>query len=168
MSAEDQVGPYHAKQAHGQEAADTVAAVLKHAQERDKAAKAKTVPKKQPKWMLPLGINLAVFAVYLLIAPPSWVTVSPLEGQAPEDAIESMRLAMYLQSQRIEQYRIDNGVYPDSLDQLQSSVVRGVEYIRAGNSYQMIGTVGGEQIVYDSSQSASEFVGGATQRLSGS
>jgi hypothetical protein len=34
--------------------------------------------KAQPKWALPLGINRGVFAVYLLIAPPTWVVMKPL------------------------------------------------------------------------------------------
>ena len=72
MSGEEEVRPYHARS--GSETADTLAEVLEHAAARDEAAKAREAPKRQPKWMLPLGINLALFAVYLLIAPPACVT----------------------------------------------------------------------------------------------
>ena len=56
-------------------------------------------PKKQPKWMLPLGINLGVSAVCLLIAPPAWIIVIPLESLPLEEQTEDMCLAVYLQAQ---------------------------------------------------------------------
>src|SRR5688572_21172287 len=81
--------PFHAKEVStGQEAADTVAAVLKHAQARDEAAKKRQAPKAQPIWMLPLGLTLAVLATFLLIAPPPWVVVNPIAAQEPAQQIE--------------------------------------------------------------------------------
>ena len=97
MSERDQVTPYHAKDvATGQEAADAVADVLKHAAEREEAAHKKTAPKKQPKWMLPVGINLGVLAVYFWIAPPNWVQVNPIQPPPAEERVESLRRAMYV------------------------------------------------------------------------
>lgn len=63
MSSEGQLRPYQAKTASGQEAADALSADLEHAAARDVAQRKKADQKKQPKWMLPLGINLCVFAV---------------------------------------------------------------------------------------------------------
>jgi len=165
MSSEDKVRPYHAK-ASGQEAADAVHAVLQHAADRDQAAHQTTGPKKQPKWMLPLGINLGVFAVYLLIAPPAWVVVSPLEAPPVEEQLEDLRLAMYMQAQRVESYRQQNGRLPTELVEA-GSPVPGVEYNVIGiGRYQLVATVGGEALIYDSSDSAAEWVGeGATRKL---
>lgn len=168
MSSEDQVRPYHAKdEARGQEAADAVAAVMKHAAERDKAAHAKPKPKKQPRWMLPLGINLAVLAVYLLIAPPRWVVVNPIEAPDPAHQVQDLRLAMYMQIQRVEAYRLQHGELPQALEDA-GSTVPGVEYLRQGSSqYQLVGTAGDQAVVYDSTESAADFVGGLAQRLRG-
>lgn len=170
MSSEDQdqVRPFHAKkEASGQEAADAVAAVLKHAAQHEAAAQEKTRPKKQPKWMLPLGINLAIFALYLLIAPPAWVTVHPIKAPPPAEQARSLRVAMYLQASRIEAYRNQHGSLPDSLPQA-GSATPGITYTRVGlDSYELVGTNGGATLEYDSSQSLAAFGGPAVGRLSG-
>jgi len=152
MSGEDQVRPYHAKpEVSGQETADAVAAVIKHAQDRDRAATAKSSPKKPSKWMLPVGINLAVFAVYLLIGQPAWVNVSPIEAPSVVKQEQDLRAAMYMQAQRIEGYRIQNdGALPGSIQELGTSPYEGVDYVPQGGSFRLIALVGGETVVYDS------------------
>jgi hypothetical protein len=168
MSSEDQVRPYHAKdEARGQEAAEAVAAVLKHAAERQKAAKDQSAPKKQPKWMLPLGINLAVLALYLLIAPPRWVTVNPIEPPDLATQEESLRGAMWMVAQRIESYRVTNGQAPVSLTEAGSAPPE-IEYIRRGqNDYQLLATVGETAVLYDSTEPDPSFAEAAAKRLAG-
>jgi hypothetical protein len=168
MSSEDPVRPYHAKdEARGQEAADALAAVLQHAAARDKAALEKTRPKKQPKWMLPVGINLAVLALYLLIAPPRWVTVNPIEGPDLASQEQSIRVAMYFQAQKIEDYRIQHGAAPVELAQA-GSLTPDIEYVRRGdNEYQLVATVGEIAVVYDSTQPDNSFAEAAAKRLAG-
>lgn len=159
MSSEDQVRPYHAKdEARGQEAADAVAAVLKHAAEKDQVAQAKPRPKKQPKWMLPLGLNLAVIAVYLLLAPPAWVTVNPIEGPDQATQVQGLQVALWLQAQQIEAYKSQNGRLPASLAE-SGRAVPGIEYVRQGGErYQLVATVGDQPIVYDSTGPNAEIV----------
>ena len=157
MSSEDQVRPYHAKdEAHGQEAAEAVAAVLKHAADKDKAAHAKPTPRKQPKWMLPLGINLAVLAVYLLIAPPAWVVMNPI--QPPDLAVQTsdLKKAIWFQAQRIEAYRLQHGQLPAQLADA-GSPTPGVEYVKEGDRFRLVGMVGGVPVVWDSSSSNDEI-----------
>lgn len=168
MSSEDQVRPYHAKdEARGQEAADALAAVLQHAAARDKAALEKPRPKQPPRWMLPLGVNLAVLAVYLLIAPPRIVTINPIEGPALASREESVLAAMYLQAQRIENYRIENGVAPVDLSDA-GSFTPEIEYVRRGdNEYQLVATVGETTVVYDSTEPDGSFAAAAATRLAG-
>lgn len=168
MTSDDQVRPYHAKdEGQGQEAANAVAAVLKHAAEREKAAKEKPRPKRQPKWMLPLGINLAVLAVYLLIAPPAWVTVNPIEGPDLATQVSDLRRAMYLQAQRVIAYQVRYGSLPERLEET-GSTVPGVEYHRQGvNAFQLIGLAGDETVVYDSTQSTEEFEQAVASKMAG-
>lgn len=157
MSSEDQVRPYHAKdEARGQEAADAVAAVLKHSAEKDKAALAKMPPRKQPKWMLPLGINLAVLAVYLLIAPPAWVVVNPIAPPDLTAQTTDLKKALWFQAQRIEAYRLQNGELPAQLADA-GSPTPGVEYVKEGDRFRLVGTVGGAPVVWDSSSSNDEI-----------
>jgi hypothetical protein len=163
MSPEDPVRPYHAKdKAHGQEAADAVAAVLKHAAERDERARAKQQPKRHPKWMLPVGIQLAVLAVYLLISPPRWITVRPIQGPNPAAQEQGLRVAMYLQSQQIEAYRDQHGRLPNTLADLPGTPQPGVEYeVQSADEYRLVGTNGAAALIYDSTQSAADFLGRA-------
>ncbi len=159
MSDQDQVRPYHAKDVgSGKETADTLAEVLKHAAEREEASRKKQKPKPQPKWMLPLGINLGVLAVYLLIAPPSWVVLNPIDPPPAEQQLEGLRTAMYFTASRVEAYRVQNGRLPERLEDTGAASASGVEYfVRGTNNYQLVGSLGTETVIYDSSQSLAEW-----------
>jgi hypothetical protein len=172
MSSEEPVKPFHAKsdqdaaQARGQEAAEAVAAVLKHAAERDEAGRKKTPPKPRAKWALPLGLNLSVLALYLLIAPPAWVTLDPIPPPAPESQIESFRVALWLQARRIEAYRVENGRLPGSLHEA-GTPVPGVDYVVSGNEFVLVGSLGETVVQYDSTQPNDDIVAAAAARLAG-
>ena len=138
----DQIKPFHAKEVTtGQETADAVAAVLKHAAARDEAAKKKAPPKPQPIWMLPVGLTLAVLATFLLIAPPPWVVVSPIAAQTPAAAVENLQSAVFFHGGKIEQFRIDNGRLPQTLAEARIEV-EGLEYSVSGDNYVLFSTDG--------------------------
>lgn len=162
--------PFHAREvSSGQEAADLVAATLKHAAERDQAAKAKTAPKQQPKWMLPVGLNLGLLAVYLLIAPPSWVVVSPIAPPPPEQQVEGLRNAIYIASARIESFRIQNGRLPASL--VEAGVAsEDIDYTPQNDSTYVLSSVIGDQAVVLNTavQSPGQWIGsGLANRIGG-
>lgn len=152
MSQNDEVKPFHAKEvASGQEAAEAVAAVLKHAQQRDEAAQQKAPSKSQPKWLLPLGLNLGVFAVYLLIWSPSWVVLNPIAPPATEQQLANTRNGVFAIASKIESFRGTNGRLPGDLAELgypQSEL----DYTVQGEGYQLYIAVGDETILYDSAQ----------------
>lgn len=159
MSENDEVKPFHARDvSSGQEAADAVAAVLKHAQERDAAAKVKAPQKKQAKWLLPLGVNLGVFAAYLLIWSPDWVIINRIAPPPTEERIETTYNSMYLALNKIESYRIDNERLPRTLGEAGVDQT-GLEYTLQGTSnYVLISEVGEELLQFNSSvQSAREW-----------
>jgi len=168
MNSEDQVRPYHAKdEARGQEAAEAVAAVLKHAAAKDQAVQAKPRPKKQPRWMLPVGLQMAVLAVYLLLAPPAWVTVNPIEGPDEASQVESLRVAIWLQAQQVESYKTQNGRLPASLAE-SGRETPGIEYVRQGSGqYQLVAVVGDQPIVYDSAIPNADIEAAARKAFSG-
>jgi hypothetical protein len=144
------IKPFHAKETTtGQEAADAVAAVLKHAAARDEAAKKKAPAKPQPIWMLPLGLTLAVLATFLLVAPPPWVVVNPIAAQAPEDALEKTRNAIWWNAQKIEGYQIQNGRLPQTLAEAGINA-DGLDYTPLGNGYLLSSQVGEEPVVFNS------------------
>ena len=167
MSEKDQIKPYHAKEVgSGQEAADAVADVLKHAAEREQAAHKKVGPKGQSKWALPLGLNLGLLAVYFWVAEPQWVQVSPIQAPPPAEQIASLRTAMYFNGiARIETFLIDNDRLPTTLEEAGSGALVGlVDYLVRGDStYTLISSIGDEVISYNSAtQTPEDFTGPMT------
>jgi hypothetical protein len=159
MSDQDQVRPYHAKDVgSGQETADTLAEVLKHAREREQAAAEPTPPPRgQARWMMPLGVNLGVLAVYFLVAPPAWVTLNPIEPPPVQAQVDGLRTAIVFQVSRIDAYRAANGRVPESLEDC-CTPYDGIEYFpRGASNYQLVGSVGEETVLYDSSVSLEEW-----------
>ncbi|MEQ1856296.1 MAG: hypothetical protein ABL963_07495 [Longimicrobiales bacterium] len=149
-SDKDQIKPFHAKDvATGKETADVVAAVLKHAQARDEAAKKKVAPKAQPIWMLPVGLMMSVLAGFLLVAPPAWVVVNPIAAQAPEDQVRNVRAAIVFYGQKIEGYRITNGTLPRTLPDA-GITVEGFDYTVQGEAYVLIASVGDRDVIFNS------------------
>jgi hypothetical protein len=164
MSEQDHK-PYHAKgAAPGQEAADVVAEVLKHAAEREQASKVQQRPKGPPKWMLPLTLNLGVLALYFLIAQPDFLIVSPVEDPRPSgQVLQQERQGIYFDGiMRIDMFRAQNGRLPRTLEEAGITLgQQGVEYSTQGDSsYILIKTIGTESIVFDSrTDSAAEWLG---------
>jgi hypothetical protein len=150
MSEKDEVKPFHAKDVgSGQEAADAVAAVLKHAHERDEAAKQKAAPKQQPKWLLPLGINLGIFAAYLLIWSPDWVVINGIAPPPTEQQVENTANAVYFYANKITQYQLDNGRLPSNLAEAGVSTDE-LDYTVQGNNFVLYAEVGEQPITYNS------------------
>ncbi len=148
----DQIKPFHAKEAStGQETADILSAVLKHAAERDVAAKKKAAPKATPLWMLPVGVMLSVLAGFLLVAPPAWVVVNPIAAQAPEDQVDKLAAAIYMSGMRIESYLATNGRLPQTLTEAGVAAGgQGIDYTVTGQTYTLISSVGEQTLLFDS------------------
>jgi len=159
MSENDEVKPFHAKDvASGQEAADAVAAVMKHAHERDAAAKQKSAPKKQPKWLLPVGLNLGVFAAYLLIWSPDWVIINQIAPPPAEAQVQNAQLGMFTLGSRIEDYAERNGRLPSSLVEVLGREAPDYEYTVQGNNYVLYTEIGDQPISFNSAaQSLQEW-----------
>ena len=165
MSDQDQVRPYHARNAApGQEAADVVAEVLKHAAEREKAAKVRSTPKGPPRWMLPVTVNLGVLALYFLIASPDFLLLSPnVDVRSVEDVTAQTRRGIYFDAiMRIERFRNENGRLPETLEEAGSGLgEQGLRYAFQGDSmYLLTMSVEGGQIEFNSaSDDPAEWLG---------
>jgi hypothetical protein len=77
----------------------------------------------------------------------------------------ALRLVMYFQAQKIEQYRIDTGRVPLALDDA-GPVFRGMEYVRLTNrDYRILGRTGRVTLSYSSVEPLDVFVGTGASML---
>jgi hypothetical protein len=101
-----------------------------------------------------------VFLVALVVAvvPPSWVRPEPPAGLSPTARARAIRVALLLQAQQIEAYRVRSQELPKALSQLPIQLP-GVRYARSGNrAFQLIAyEPDGNPIVYDSSNPTAPF-----------
>jgi hypothetical protein len=121
--------------------------------------------------MLPLGLNLGVLAIYLLIAPPAWVVVNPIPAAPEEDVVEGLQAGMWMVTTRIESYRVREGRLPVTLTEagVNPDQAGEIDYTPRGDStYVLIAFLGEMPITFDSArQSASELAGNLSRRIGG-
>lgn len=106
---------------------------------------------------LTLGIASAI-AMWIWIWPPGVLRFAP-PGPPPLEAEEAtLRLVMYFQVQKIEQYLLDTGRVPLALEEA-GPTFRGMEYIRLTNSdYRILGRTGRVTLSYSSVEPLDLFV----------
>jgi hypothetical protein len=152
----------------GAEAADLVAEVLKDAAERDAAARRReetTVGRTRQKVAM-VSLPLAgAFSFYLWFGNPAWVTPTLPDPVTAEAADAGLRVAMFFEAQKIEEFRQRTGRLPDSLDELGSAPPEMTYQRRDAQTYRLTGTSRGVTLTFDSDQAIQQFVGDAMDRL---
>ena len=113
---------------------------------------------------LALGFATAI-SVWIWVWPPSVLQIVP-PGTAPvQEEEEALRLVMYFQAQKIEQYRRDTGRVPVELDDA-GPAFRGMEYVRLTDSdYRLLGRTRRVTLSYSSVEPLDTFVGAAADAL---
>jgi len=113
------------------------------------------------------GYGIRHMALVLTTAISAWLWIwtpsvfrVPTPGPAPAAQEEAtLRLVMYLQSQKIEQYRLETGRVPENLEDA-GPVFRGMEYIRlTDRDYRILGRTSRVILSYSSAEPMDEFVG---------
>jgi hypothetical protein len=100
---------------------------------------------------------LIVAAGVVAVAPPAWVQPEPPASLTEGERAQGIRLALLLQAQQVEAYRVRTQQLPASLDELPVKL-DGVRYARSGRSYQLVGfTPDGDAIVYDAADPSPPF-----------
>ena len=104
--------------------------------------------------------------MYLLIAPPNWIVVNPIDPPDLAAQSDDLKRAMWFQAQRIESYRIQNGRLPAQLADA-GSFIPDVQYVREGDRYQLIGMIGEVPVIWDSTGTNTEFAALVAGKLGG-
>jgi hypothetical protein len=107
-----------------------------------------------------LGIATLAF-FYIFFASPPWLDPQPIEPPSAEAEGAALRFTMYIQAQKIEMYRQENGRLPETLEEA-GPTKPGISYVRRGTEgYELIGESDQAIIQYSSNQSLQEFLGDA-------
>lgn len=109
-----------------------------------------------------LLLTLLAFNLYAWFGNPEWLHFKEPRVPSVEYYEASWKLAVYLQRQRIEEYRKEKGAIPVTAQQA-GPVVRGVRYTPnlIDSRYQLAAGQGTKQFVYSSTDSLSALVGRA-------
>jgi hypothetical protein len=145
-----------------------VAEVLKDAKERDEAARRRQVTRVGATRQKVVAVSLPLagaFSFYLWFGNPSWVTPTMPDPITTEAADAGLRVAMYFQVQKIEDFRRENGRLPDALEEM-GAVHPEMTYRRLdAQSYQLDGQSRGVTLTFNSNEAIQQFVGDAMTRL---
>ncbi|HET9948344.1 MAG TPA: hypothetical protein VFQ22_05460, partial [Longimicrobiales bacterium] len=105
-----------------------------------------------------LALLLLLLAGGAWVLPPAWARPDPPPRTERAVRERDLRMALLLQAQQVEAYRVRNQALPDSLTVL-GAALPGVRYVRSGNrAYQLVAYLpDGEALVYDSVDPSPEF-----------
>ena len=138
-----------------------LAAVLRHQTEQAEvealARKVRVRRQGYGLWHVALIIATAM-SLWIWRWPPDVVRITPPSPPAMEEEESTLRLVMYLQAQKIEQYLVDTGRLPLTLGDA-GPVFRGMEYVRLTNrDYRIVGRTRRWTLRYSSADPIDVFV----------
>ena len=136
-----------------------LAQALAHAEHQEARYRVPVADTRQAaRWKALLSGVLLVLAGAVAVAPPEWVRPDPPAQLNAAARTRDIRMALVLQAQQVEAFRVQSQRLPNSLDELPA-LLDGVRYARSGNrSYQLIAYESdGNAIVYDSANPAPAF-----------
>ena len=152
----------------GAESADLVAEVLKDAAARDQARERREAPKvgRTRQRVVAVSLPLAdTFSFYLWFGNPSWVTPTMPDPVTAETAEAGLRVAMFFEAQKIENFRHQAGRLPDSFEEVGAPPGEMAYQRLDAQTYQLVGRGRGVTLTFNSDQAIQQFVGNAMDQL---
>lgn len=109
------------------------------------------------RWKSVAASVLLVLAGVVAVSPPAWVRPAPPAQLSDAARARGIRLALLLQAQQVEAYRVSTQSLPASLDDLPVALT-GIRYAMSGRSYQLVAFApDGSAIVYDAADPSPAF-----------
>ena len=113
-----------------------------------------------------LGLGIAiVLSLWIWIWPPGALRTDPPGPPPVQEEEAALRLVMFFQAQKIEQYLLDTGRVPLTLDEA-GPAFQGMEYVRLTNSdYRILGRTGRVTLSYSSVEPIAVFLSDGASAL---
>ncbi len=118
-------------------------------------------PSRAPFWIA-MGLLIAGLTSILVLQPAWLFPKSPAESSELRTA--SLRVRMFVEIDRIDQFRIANARLPATILEAGGDTT-GLRYNVGGDSYSLEGTNHGVTLTYTSSQSSKDFLGNSYELL---
>ncbi len=150
------------------ERARALAAVLRDQEVRAHAAR-EAEARSHRRNRIRRGVLLVTWAAvaYVWLGSPSWLEVTPAPQPSVVDEVRSLRVSIFLESQKIEAYREERGRLPWVLSEA-GPPLPGMEYHRKDNRfYELEGASDRARLRYESESSPLDFVGTAADVFDG-
>jgi hypothetical protein len=138
---------------------------LKSEKEFDQASSAESVRQRKFRRAMILFGALAI-TLYLTLNPPNWIQPPPAPAPTGAEREASDRFAIYLQAQRIEQYRNITGRLPSTMEEA-GEPMPGIRYEVLGDGVYALTSSRDQAIRYSSRDSLGTFLGGSMTMLGG-
>jgi hypothetical protein len=155
------------RKATGAETVDLVSQVLKDAAQREEIRSRKAPVGRSRQRVAAVSLPLAgAFSFYLWFGQPAWVTPTLPDPVTTEAAEAGLRVGMYFQARRIEEFRNQNGRLPETLQELGGTPPAEMTYQRVdARTYRLVGQSRGVTLTFNSEEAIQQFVGDAMNRL---
>jgi len=121
-------------------------------------------PKMAQKWVMPAAFILSILFVGMTV----WNISRAISGPPPmpKPSPFQVKQALYLGVLRVDAYKRQHGVTPESLLDIGLSDTAGYSYVRIDSQrYVLSFRVDGPKLEYDSHEGKEQFFGGAPQML---
>jgi len=117
------------------------------------------------------GLRHVAFAVTLIVTlwvwlfPPGIIKIREVPPPLLAEEEATLRLVIYFQAQRVEQFVVENGRTPDALEDA-GPVFPGMDYVRlTDRHYRILGRTDRLALSFSSAEPADEFIGRGTEVL---